>query len=132
MYVYIFNNTTLNKLLTNPLLLDKLQVVTSSFTYQFSVVASVMAVNDSSLAVGHYPFTKSYDDWYQCWRYLAATKQLKRGSSIIGRYYTGPTVVLNGARRPTGFYFGPQHPPGLGFRESIFTSIYPPIPKKID
>jgi hypothetical protein len=89
-----------------------------------------MAVNESRLAAGNYPFTKAYSDWYECWKALSGTKQLKRGSSIIGRYYTGPTVVINGSRRPTGFYFGPQHPPGLGFKEQdAFKSIHPYIPK---
>jgi len=104
-------------------------IVSSSFTYQFGVVATVMAVNNSSLAVGHYPFTKPYDDWYESWRALAGTKQLKRGSSIIGRYYTGPTVVVNGSRRPTGFHFGPQHSPGLGYKENSFATVYPYITK---
>lgn len=88
-----------------------------------------MAVNGSKLAIGNYPFTKKYDDWYECWKALAVAKQLKRGSSIVGRHYTGPTVVINGSKRPTGFYFGPQHPPGLGFKEHQYT--YPYIPRPI-
>lgn len=105
----------------------------SSFTYQFQVVASTLAVNNAGLAVGHYPFTSNYKDWYECWRSLAETKQLKRGSSVIGRYYTGPTSRINGATRPSGFYFGPLHQAGLGFRE-IGAPIYPSpyIPKRLD
>jgi len=106
--------------------------VASSFTYQFQVVASTLAVNNAGLAIGHYPFTKSFPDWYSCWRSLAEAKQLKRGSSVIGRYYTGPTVSINGARRPSGFYFGPLHPTGLGFREMNYPAFPSPnIPSRL-
>jgi len=89
-------------------------LIASSFAYQFHVVAAVMAVNDSGLALGRSPFTITYEGWYECWNHLARAKQLKRGSSIIGRYYTGPVITIEGSKRPVGFFFGPQHPPGLG------------------
>jgi len=95
--------------------------VASSFSYQFHVVASTMAVNQSGLVIGDHPYTKKYDDflwgWFECWKNLKSEKQLKRGSSLVGRYYGGPTVIIQGAPRPTNFYFGPTHPKGLGFKE---------------
>lgn len=108
------------------------QMVANAYTYQFHVVANVMAVNNSSLAVGNYPFTKSYIDWVKCWRDLAKMKQLKRGSTHIFRSYTGPTLRVGGLLKPTGFHIGPRHPPGLGTQEKAMASsitYIPPAPK---
>ena len=95
----------------------------SSATYQFHVVASVMAVNNSGLAIGSYPFTLKYDGFYECWKDLGEKRQLKRGSAIIGRTFGGQTIIINGAKRPTGFHFGPIHSPGLGARDELLNNV---------
>ncbi|ODM95084.1 Mitochondrial carrier 2 [Orchesella cincta] len=104
-------------------------LVASSCTYQFHVIASVMAINNSGLTIGYYPYTMKYDGWYECWKDLKDKRQLKRGSAIIGRYYMGQTIIINGTKRPTGFYFGPLHPPGLRHREELLNNVYLTPPK---
>lgn len=83
-----------------------------------------MAVNNCGLAIGCYPYTMKYDGWYECWKDLKSKKQVKRGSAIIGRQFVGHTVLVNGVKRPTGFYFGPIHPPGLGARDKLLSDIF--------
>jgi len=97
-------------------------LVASSVTYQYHVIASVMAVNNSGLAIGTYPFTLKYDGWYECWKDLGEKRQLKRGSAIVGRTFAGQIVLINGTKRPTGFHFGPLHPPGLGLNDKILNN----------
>lgn len=49
-----------------------------------------------SLVAGKPPSMPIYKDWTSCWSHLSNTKQLKRGSSLIWRYYTGSYVIING------------------------------------
>jgi carrier protein len=35
-----------------------------------------------------------YRGWRDCFRHLSEQKQLKRGSSLLFRYYTGPQVIV--------------------------------------
>lgn len=62
-----------------------------------------------SLKIGQPPLQPVYDNWIQCWRELGKLNVLNRGSSIVCRYYTGPTLLVNGWKEPTGMYFGPNH-----------------------
>ncbi|XP_063239461.1 mitochondrial carrier homolog 2-like [Bacillus rossius redtenbacheri] len=60
----------------------------TSLTYPFQVVSNCMAVANTRLAAGNPPYMPGYTTWGQCWRHLGATGQLKRGSSLLWRYYT--------------------------------------------
>ncbi|XP_046992003.1 mitochondrial carrier homolog 2-like [Schistocerca americana] len=65
----------------------------SSLTHPFVVVSTCMAVVDSGLAAGRPPHMPLYTSWICCWSHLSRAKQLKRGSSLVFRYYTGPYSV---------------------------------------
>ncbi|EFX71520.1 hypothetical protein DAPPUDRAFT_201699 [Daphnia pulex] len=68
--------------------------LSTSLTYPFHVVSACMAVNNSGLAAGQPPHMPIYVNWTDCWSHLSRNNQLKRGSSIVWRYYTGTTAVL--------------------------------------
>ena len=70
------------------------QFLSTSLTYPFHVVSACMAVNNSGLAAGQPPHMPIYVNWTDCWAHLSRNNQLKRGSSIIWRYYTGTTAAL--------------------------------------
>ena len=113
-----------------------MQMVAGSFSYPFQVVSNVMIVNNSGLAIGTAPYTRIYEDWYDAYRTLKSQKQLKRGSSLVGRAYTGPTYLVDGKLKPFGFFFGPAHPPGTPYRPSVpslteFTDELSKVPTKL-
>lgn len=66
----------------------------TSLTYPFHVVSACMTVSGSGLAAGYPPHMPVYVNWTDCWSHLSRNNQLKRGSSILWRYYTGTTAVL--------------------------------------
>ncbi|XP_034947267.1 mitochondrial carrier homolog 2-like [Chelonus insularis] len=68
----------------------------STFTYPLLVVYNCMAINNSGLEAGMPPNMPIYISWTDCWSHLSSMNQLKRGSSLLWRYYTGPQVVING------------------------------------
>ncbi|KAK0096258.1 hypothetical protein PV326_005972 [Microctonus aethiopoides] len=68
----------------------------TTVTYPFLVVYHCMAVNNCGLAAGSLPQMPIYSSWIDCWQHLSLNNQLKRGSSLLWRYYTGPQVVING------------------------------------
>ncbi|XP_051163277.1 mitochondrial carrier homolog 2-like [Leptopilina boulardi] len=72
----------------------------ATVAYPFIVVSNCMAVNDCGLVAGMPPQMPIYGNWLDCWSHLSATNQLKRGSSLLWRYYTGPITVLNGKPFP--------------------------------
>ncbi|CAL8079763.1 unnamed protein product [Orchesella dallaii] len=85
-------------------------VLVSAWTYQFNVVSTTMAVNGSCLMVGQPPIHPiRYDNWVHCWRDLSKRNILTRGSSIMCRYYTGPTRLVNGMKEPIDVTFGPNY-----------------------
>ena len=45
-----------------------------------------------------------YNSWLDCWSHLSATNQLKRGNSLLWRYYMGPQVIINGKPIPINKY----------------------------
>ena len=55
-----------------------------------------MAVSRSGLAAGYPPMMPFYTSWWDCLKRLKAEGQLKRGSSLFFRYYTGPQVIVGG------------------------------------
>jgi len=66
----------------------------SSLCYPFQVVGNCMAVSHSGLAASYPPHMPLYQNWVDCWTHLSKQKQLKRGSSLLFRYYTGPQVIV--------------------------------------
>lgn len=72
----------------------------SAITYPFQVVSNCMAVSNSGLAAGMPPLMPMYSNWSDCWFDLSNRQQLKRGSSLLIRYYTGPQVIISGRPVP--------------------------------
>ncbi|KFM68378.1 Mitochondrial carrier-like protein, partial [Stegodyphus mimosarum] len=62
----------------------------SALFYPFVVVSNVVIVNDCGLKAGLPNNMPIYSSWTDCWSHLSAIGQLKRGSSILWRYYSGP------------------------------------------
>jgi len=67
--------------------------IASSLVYPFTVVSNCMIVSRSGLIAGYPPHMPFYSSATDCYRHLKAQNQLKRGSSLLFRYYTGPQVV---------------------------------------
>ncbi|KAL3275310.1 hypothetical protein HHI36_020077 [Cryptolaemus montrouzieri] len=80
----------------------ELQVYTSAtmmflataVTYPFQVVSNCMSVTRSGLMAGSPPLMPHYGTWVECWTDLSTRNQLKRGSSLLIRYYVGPQVSI--------------------------------------
>ncbi len=58
------------------------------------VVGNCMIVSRSGLAAGYPPCMPLHRSWVDCWTHLSKDKQLKRGSQLLFRYYTGHQVKL--------------------------------------
>ncbi|XP_012273834.1 mitochondrial carrier homolog 2 [Orussus abietinus] len=69
----------------------------TTVTYPFLVVSHCMAVNNCGLAAGLPPQMPIYENWLECWSHLSSRNQLKRGSSLLWRYYTGPIPIDKGS-----------------------------------
>ncbi|XP_057333959.1 mitochondrial carrier homolog 2-like [Microplitis mediator] len=93
---YLINKYFVNDHDTMTYISAMVTLVATTVTYPFLVVYNCMAVTDSGLAAGSPPHMPIYTSWIDCWRHLSATNQLKRGSSLLWRYYTGPTAIING------------------------------------
>jgi len=66
----------------------------NSLFYPFQVVSTVMTVSRSGLAMGYPPCMPFYTGWTDCLQQLRAKNQLKRGSSLLFRYYSGPQRIV--------------------------------------
>jgi carrier protein len=69
------------------------QLIASQITYPFVLVSTIMAVNDSGLMASSLCEGAIYSGWIDCWSRLSKQAQLKRGSSLFWRRYTGPSRV---------------------------------------
>nr|CAD7441327.1 unnamed protein product [Timema bartmani] len=69
----------------------------SSFRILMKIVPTFL---DRGLLAGSPPHMALYESWTDCWSHLSRTNQLKRGSSMLWRYYTGPQVVIQGRAMP--------------------------------
>jgi len=67
-----------------------------SLFYPLQVSSACMAVSRSGLAAGYPPMMPFYTSWWDCIKRLKAEGQLKRGSALFFRYYTGPQVIVGG------------------------------------
>ena len=63
-----------------------------SLCYPLQVTSTCMTVSRSGLMAGYPPRMPLYTGWLDCLSHLRSQGQLKRGSSLIFRYYTGPQV----------------------------------------
>ena len=75
--------------------------IASSLTYPFTVVSHCNIVSRSGLAAGYPPnMPLHYNNWFDIWKQLSRDNQLKRGSSLLFRKYTGPQVVIGNRAIP--------------------------------
>lgn len=65
-----------------------------SLFYPFQVVSTCMTVSGSGLLMGLPPRMPLYTGWMDCLQQLKAKNQLKRGSSLLFRYYSGPQRIV--------------------------------------
>jgi len=65
-----------------------------SLFYPFQVVTTCMSVSRSGLLMGYPPCMPFYTGWADCLKQLRAKNQLKRGSSLLFRYYSGPQRIV--------------------------------------
>lgn len=79
--------------------------IASAITYPFQVVSNCMAVAGTSLAAGSPPNMPYYNSWLDCWSDLSRRNQLKRGSSLLIRYYVGPQLIIGGRAIPSDKHF---------------------------
>ena len=63
-----------------------------SLLYPLQVTSTCMTVSRSGLVAGFPPSMPLYTSWTSCFSHLRAQGQLKRGSSLFFRYYSGPQV----------------------------------------
>ena len=69
--------------------------ISGSLFYPLQVTSACMAVSRSGLAAGYPPKMPLYTGWVDCLKHLRAQGQMKRGSSLFFRYYTGPQVLAH-------------------------------------
>ncbi|XP_023319500.1 mitochondrial carrier homolog 2 [Eurytemora carolleeae] len=86
---YLLKDTEMKKFTSN-----FSNYIAQSLTYPFQVVGNCMVVSRSGLAAGYPPFMPMYISWTDCFSHLKSQTQLKRGSSLFFRYYTGPQVLV--------------------------------------
>lgn len=84
--------------------------IAAAITYPFQVVSTCMSVTNSGLMAGSPRLMPHYNSWLDCWTDLSNKNQLKRGSSLLIRYYAGPQVVMGGKAMAT-----PEKIPSLNF-----------------
>ncbi|XP_032677266.1 mitochondrial carrier homolog 2 isoform X2 [Odontomachus brunneus] len=97
---YILNNYVVQEQAMKAYTASTMKFLATTVTYPFLVVSHCMAINNCGLVAGMPPQMPIYKDWLHCWSHLSANNQLKRGSSLLWRYYTGPQVLVNGKLVP--------------------------------
>ncbi|XP_011644038.1 mitochondrial carrier homolog 2-like isoform X1 [Pogonomyrmex barbatus] len=93
---YAINNYIIQEPAMKPYTASTVKFVATTVMYPFLVVSHCMVVNNCGLVAGLPPYMPIYRNWLHCWSHLSAHNQLKRGSSLLWRYYTGPQMLLNG------------------------------------
>ncbi|KAH0946489.1 hypothetical protein HN011_011750 [Eciton burchellii] len=97
---YAINNYIIQEPTMKPYTASTMKFVATTVMYPFLVVSHCMAINDCGLVAGIPPHMPIYNNWMHCWSHLSSHNQLKRGSSLLWRYYTGPQMLLNGKLIP--------------------------------
>lgn len=96
---FVINNYIIEEKVLRSYIGTSLLYVASAITYPFALVCNVSAVNNCGLTAGMPPNMPIYYGWTDAWRHLSSIGQLKRGSSILWRYYCGP-LMLDPQGRP--------------------------------
>ncbi|XP_026474363.1 mitochondrial carrier homolog 2-like [Ctenocephalides felis] len=65
--------------------------VTSTIMYPFQVVSNCMTLHGSRLAASKPPHMPTFNNWQECWAHLKQRGELKRGSSLLWRFYRPPS-----------------------------------------
>ncbi|OAD62091.1 Mitochondrial carrier like protein 2 [Eufriesea mexicana] len=94
----------IDKFIKNDRELRPYAFIATTITYPFLVISHCMAVNNCGLIAGLPPQMPIYNSWLDCLSHLWSTNQLKRGNSLLWRYYTGPQVLINGKLIPLNKY----------------------------
>lgn len=68
-------------------------LVVNQLAYPFSLVSTIMMISGSGLIAALPPNMPEYSSWIACWSNLESIGQLKRGSSLLWRVYSGPIEV---------------------------------------
>ncbi|CAE1235975.1 MTCH [Acanthosepion pharaonis] len=68
-------------------------LVVNQLAYPFTLVSTIMMVSGSGLVAALPPNMPEYTSWIKCWNKLDSIGQLKRGSSLLWRVYSGPTGI---------------------------------------
>lgn len=85
--VYLINKHYIKDKETRGYVQQFIQIIGTSIFYPLQVVSTCMVVSGSGLVIARPPNMPSYSNWYDCWRHLRSTNQLKRGSSLFWRYH---------------------------------------------
>ncbi|XP_070163616.1 mitochondrial carrier homolog 2 isoform X1 [Polyergus mexicanus] len=93
---YAINNYVIQEPTMKPYTASTMTFLATTVMYPFLVVSHCTAVNNCGLVAGLPPHMPIYKNWLHCWHHLSVHNQLKRGSSLLWRYYTGPQMILNG------------------------------------
>ncbi|XP_073975715.1 mitochondrial carrier homolog 2-like isoform X2 [Rhodnius prolixus] len=93
--VFAINNYVIHDRELKAFTTPTINFVANSLTYPFCVVSSCMAVNNCGLAAGLPPNMPIYKNWAHCWVHLSRQGLLNRGSSLLIRYYHGPSRSSN-------------------------------------
>nr|XP_012137931.1 PREDICTED: mitochondrial carrier homolog 2-like isoform X2 [Megachile rotundata] len=101
---YVIDKYVISDRALKPFVVSIMRFAATTITYPFLVVSHCMAVNNCGLIAGLPPQMPIYNNWLDCWSHLSATNQLKRGNSLLWRYYTGPQVIINGKPIPLNKY----------------------------
>jgi len=74
-----------------------------------------MIVNNSDMAVGNLPFSRPYNNWFECWRHLNDSGKLysRFPGNIFTRRFRGPWTYEDGQLAPSrkDVHFGPMFYP---------------------
>jgi len=70
-----------------------IKFVINTLMYPLNVVSTCMAVTGAGLVAAQPPHMPVYASAAACWRHLAASGGLKRGSTLLWRAYTGPQLL---------------------------------------
>ncbi|MCL4120194.1 UNVERIFIED_CONTAM: hypothetical protein GTU68_066140 [Idotea baltica] len=106
--IYVVNNYIVEDKDIKSYISASVRFMAAAVTYPLQVVANCMAVSGSGLIGCTPPLMPLYYNWYDCYKHLRQVKGLKRGSSLLWRAYTGPTLMVGG---------GPAFPSQSMFRD---------------
>ncbi|GAB6029262.1 hypothetical protein CHUAL_005029 [Chamberlinius hualienensis] len=93
---FVFNTYLVKDKEIRPYTGAVMSLIASTVTYPYTLVSRITMVNGSGMKASLPPYMPIYNGWIDCWQQLRMQNQLKRGSSMLWRYYTGPVVLKDG------------------------------------